>query len=389
MVPSADTTPSPTDFVPPPSYQLSQEQFDRKTSHAIQLSSSIPQPIIDEDGWPIYDEAAFEAVAKSYEQFPPGSSSAGLGADMSGHERQNSFTSLPPSTGPMKNRSSERRRRNRHPDPDFLSEDRLATPPPPFTATGPSLDGPPFEDVVTLSYPGPGPQAVPTQPQPPSLSRMIQPIAPLRLPSPGPGPSPRFSDPQTQTQTQNQAPSNPYHSQRLAPAPPNIPSRLIPSSTITRVEFDPQMAYSPNGRNGNNSAVQGGASAFYNHAVASQLSTSPTMTTSPQGGYPDRVSYSTGYSGDTYRRQQVTSTVSHSTPTTEPRYATISHGLRFSAAASLQPAPPMVSSTSLPSGSRYPRRPSGPVRGPLPPVPHGRWGGSEAPLVQDVYGGNG
>ncbi|KAH9045217.1 hypothetical protein EDB85DRAFT_7864 [Lactarius pseudohatsudake] len=282
MAPSADTTPSPTDFVPPPSYQLSQEQFDRKTSHAIQLSSSIPQPIIDGDGWPIYDEAAFEAVAKSYEQFPPGSSSAGLGADMSRHERQNSFTSRPPSTGPMKTRSSERRRRNRHPDPDCLSEDRLATPPPPFTATGPSLDGPPFEDVVTLSYPGP--QAVPTQPQPPPLSRVTQPIAPLRLPSPGPGPSPRFSDPQTQTQTQ--APSNPYHSRRLAPAPPNIPSRLVPSSTITRVEFDPQMAYSPNGRNGNNSAVQGGASAFYNHAVASQLSTSPT---SPPGGYPDSV----------------------------------------------------------------------------------------------------
>ncbi|KAH9076983.1 hypothetical protein EDB83DRAFT_2671688 [Lactarius deliciosus] len=303
MAPSADTTPSPTDFVPPPSYQLSQEQFDRKTSHAIQLSSSIPQPIIDGDGWPIYDAAAFEAVAKSYEQFPPGSSSAGLGTDMSRHERQNSFTSLPPSTGPMKNRSSERRRRNRHPDPDFLSEDRLATPPPPFTATGPSLDGPPFEDVVTLSYPGPGPQAVPTQPQPPLLSRVTQPIAPVRLPSPGPGPSPRFSDPQTQ----NQPPSNPYHSQRLAPAPPNIPSRLIPSSTITRVEFDPQMAYAPNGRNGNNSAVQGGASAFYNHAVASQLSTSPTMTTSPQAGYSDRVSppYSTGYSGDTYRRHQV------------------------------------------------------------------------------------
>ena len=102
MAPSAD---SPTDFVPPPSYQLSQEQFDRKTSHAIQLSSSIRQPIIDEDGWPIYDATAFEAVAKSYEQSSPGSSSSG-GADIPRHGRQPSFTGLPPTTDSMKVRSS-------------------------------------------------------------------------------------------------------------------------------------------------------------------------------------------------------------------------------------------------------------------------------------------
>ncbi|KAI9467208.1 hypothetical protein BJY52DRAFT_1237064 [Lactarius psammicola] len=380
MAPSADA--SPTDIVPPPSYQLSQEQFDRKTSQAIQVSSSIHQPIIDAEGWPIYDEAAFEAVVKSYEQSPLGSSSAGLpGADMSRHGRQASFVGLPPPTGPMKTRSSERRRRNHYPDRDFQSEPRLATPPPPFTATGPSLDGPPFEEVVTLPYPGP--PADSTQPRSPSLSRVTQPVTPLQLPSPGP--SPRFSDPQIQTQ----ALSNPYHSHRRAPAPPDIPSRLIPASTITRVEFDPQMAYSPNGRNGNHTPVQGGASAFYNHAVASQLSTSPTTTTSPQTG-SDRVSsppYASGYSGSTYRRHQATSPVSHLTP--DERTTTLSRGLRFSAPAPLQPAPHMVSSTSLPSGSGYAPRPSGPVRGPLPPVPHPRWGGSEAQLVQDVYGGHG
>lgn len=102
MAPCAD---SPTDFVPPPSYQISQEQFDQKTSHAIQLSSSMPQPIIDEDGWPIYDSTVFEAVAKSYEHSPPGSSSAGLsGADTPRHRRQTS--GLPSSTDSMKVRSS-------------------------------------------------------------------------------------------------------------------------------------------------------------------------------------------------------------------------------------------------------------------------------------------
>ena len=94
MAPRADD--SPTEL-PPPSYQLSQEHFDRKTSHAIQLSSSIHQPIIDQDGWPIYDAGAFEAVAKSYGQ---SSSSAGPpGTDI---PRQTSFASLPPPTDPMK-----------------------------------------------------------------------------------------------------------------------------------------------------------------------------------------------------------------------------------------------------------------------------------------------
>ena len=96
---------SPTDVVPPPSYQLSQEQFDRKTSHAIQLSSSIHQPIVDEDGWPVYDATAFEAVAKSYQQSPPGGSTSAIlpAADVPRHQRQ---AYPPPPTDPMKVRSS-------------------------------------------------------------------------------------------------------------------------------------------------------------------------------------------------------------------------------------------------------------------------------------------
>lgn len=264
MAPREDS--SPTDIVPPPSYQLSQEQFDRKTAHAIQLSSSIRQPIIDEDGWPIYDAATFEAVAESYGQ----SSSAGpQDADIPRHQSQASFPSLPPPPESMKvrssylpysssipqkfnefslqTRSSDRRRRNHNADRDFPSEPREATPPPPFTPTGPSLDGPPFDEVVTMSYRAPDP---PTQNRRASRSPVTHPIAPGR--------SQRFSDPQIQTQFQA-PPPNPYDSFRRPPVQPDIPSRLIPSSTRTRVEFDPQLAY---GRNSNNATVQG-ASSFY------------------------------------------------------------------------------------------------------------------------------
>jgi len=58
---------SPTDIVPPPSYQISQEEFDQKTQNA---------PEVDEDGWPHYDPAAYEAVAENHERSPPSSSSA-------------------------------------------------------------------------------------------------------------------------------------------------------------------------------------------------------------------------------------------------------------------------------------------------------------------------
>lgn len=95
--------------VAPPSYQMSLEgEFDQKSSSAILLSSSTAYEV-DEDGWPIYDPAAFEAVTESNgERSPPASSSAGfLGGDTSGHERQGRPPHLKvlPSTRPMKVRS--------------------------------------------------------------------------------------------------------------------------------------------------------------------------------------------------------------------------------------------------------------------------------------------
>ncbi|KAI0254896.1 hypothetical protein BJV78DRAFT_1183723 [Lactifluus subvellereus] len=281
---------SPTDPVPPPSYQISQEEFDQKTSQAIQLSSSASSVAVDEDGWPIYNAAAFEAVVESYEpeHSPPASSSAGIvgyGADSSrpGRQKRPSPVKLPSPTHPMKSKNPERRRRSPQHDRDFPSEHRVATPPPPFTPTGPSLDGPPFEEVVRLSYNGSGsrdtsPLEPPYPPSPRSrpLSQTSQPVAPLRV-SPH-----RFSDPQTHTV------SNPHPFYRPTPIRPDVPLLPNPTSTITRVEFDPQMAYSRYGDVGNHTSIQAGATAFYNHAVAAHLATSPTMPMSTQPSHPER-----------------------------------------------------------------------------------------------------
>ena len=66
----------PTDAPPPPSYQMSVEEFDQKTSQAMQLASTTYE--VDEDGWPIYDPAAFETAGESSEHPPSSSSSAGF-----------------------------------------------------------------------------------------------------------------------------------------------------------------------------------------------------------------------------------------------------------------------------------------------------------------------
>jgi hypothetical protein len=86
---------SPTDTAPPPSY-LSLEEFDHKTSQAMQSA-----PEVDEDGWEVYDPAAFG------ERSPPSSSSARiLGSDTNRHGRRGRRSSarVLPST-PLKVRS--------------------------------------------------------------------------------------------------------------------------------------------------------------------------------------------------------------------------------------------------------------------------------------------
>jgi hypothetical protein len=110
LLPMSSPPVSPTGLMPPPSYRISQNEFDQKTSQALQLSSSTTIDV-DEDGWQIYDAAALESVAESNEHHhsPPGSSSAGVigfGADTFRHEherpRRPSVLKLAPPTRHMK-----------------------------------------------------------------------------------------------------------------------------------------------------------------------------------------------------------------------------------------------------------------------------------------------
>ena len=54
-----DAPPEP----PPPSYEISQHEFDQKTSHVLEQSAAEPPPRrVDEDGFEIWDDALFEAA---------------------------------------------------------------------------------------------------------------------------------------------------------------------------------------------------------------------------------------------------------------------------------------------------------------------------------------
>ncbi|KAH9965744.1 hypothetical protein BC827DRAFT_1179509 [Russula dissimulans] len=374
---------NPADAIAPPSYQMSLEHFDHKTARAAQRSSSTSY-LVDEDGWPIYDPAAFETAGENSGSLPPTSSSAGILGAGAPHETQGRLSDVKTlaSTQPMKTRSSERRRRNPRPDDEYAHEPRVVTPPPPFTPTGPSLDGPPFEEVVRMSYDGSDSQAaspiqlsyqLPPRSPPPLPMQMLPPVEPLRL-----APH-RLSDSQI----------NPYPPPRPSPM---LDIRPNPTSTITRVEFDPQMAYSPYGRMGNHTSLQG-ATAFYNHAVASQLATSPSTSSSTPSNYREsRISspYASGASSTIHQGQASSSSVSP-----HEQYASHS-GYCLSSPVSLPPPPRQSHPASSPPGPGRVRSSSGFGRGPLPPVPgsnvplsHPQWGESNPQLVEDAYGGHG
>ncbi len=197
--------PSHQDFVPPPAYSA-QEELDTKISAALAASLSITQPPpqrVEEEEWEQWDDAVFNAAARS-----------GQAPSSSDHRRESRAESSPtaahralparpgaagPSVPPLKihkkNRSSTSSTSSKQ-RPNWYSEAGLdshqsggpaiasppagsshvvpvrrdsdghdySVPPPPFTAVGPSLEGPPFEEMDPLGFRPNPPPSRPPQP---------------------------------------------------------------------------------------------------------------------------------------------------------------------------------------------------------------------------------
>lgn len=217
--------PSHQDFVPPPAYSA-QEELDTKISAALAASLTITQPPpqrVEEEEWEQWDDAVFNAAARS-----------GQAPSSSDHRRESRAESSPtaahralparpgaagPSVPPLKihkkNRSSTSSTSSKQ-RPNWYSEAGLdshqsggpaiasppagsshvvpvrrdsdghdySVPPPPFTAVGPSLEGPPFEEMDPLGFrPNPPPS------RPPSRAPSVPPSQ-LRAPLPIPNAQP-------------------------------------------------------------------------------------------------------------------------------------------------------------------------------------------------------
>ncbi|PIL37163.1 hypothetical protein GSI_00855 [Ganoderma sinense ZZ0214-1] len=84
-----DPPPSP----PPPSYEISQFEFDRKTSHILEQSThDPPQRRVDDDGFEIWDEAVFEAALNGMSTLSVGHSRQPSNSD----RRASSSSAAPP-----------------------------------------------------------------------------------------------------------------------------------------------------------------------------------------------------------------------------------------------------------------------------------------------------
>ena len=190
-IPSGMFGPQPTDELPPPSYEVSQETFDQKTRQGIQASLD-PQANVH-DLWEEWDEAKFEANARAFAEISASSSSSSsarslppVTAQQYPREKPSRPSSLllprqeEPAVRPLrivkksqiaaykKAVEAKAYHSNTLPGGPPSSSDEGAslarsfsvlsagqrTPPPMFESVGPSLDGPDYEQVVMSYVPG-------------------------------------------------------------------------------------------------------------------------------------------------------------------------------------------------------------------------------------------
>ncbi|KAK2466232.1 hypothetical protein APHAL10511_001874 [Amanita phalloides] len=257
--------PSPQDELPPPP-AYSEADYDSKISNALQLSLATPQPQLH-DAWELWDDAAFHAAQAAMKLSPDVEKQSTQGVSV-----QSTFQPTEPLKINKKPAGSK-------PLPSWLENtvhgsvphytdstsnniaaDDHSIHPPAFTPQGPSLDGPPYEQIPTWSG---------NRSSVPSL--FASPIIPSREDGHHRTPG-RHSLPQI-PRTQQQRPTFDYPSQRLPPTPIS--------------NFDPSMAYHQDSRlnpfqqHARSYEEQGyshDVNLLYNASVANHLTASPRQT---------------------------------------------------------------------------------------------------------------
>ncbi|KAA1466394.1 hypothetical protein DENSPDRAFT_831212 [Dentipellis sp. KUC8613] len=371
-------THSPVDFEPPPpAYNVSQQELDQKVSYAIEHSLTDSLPAVDEHGFPVYDAAAFEAVASSYE-------TAGAGSSVVPEEGSQRAYAVPGDVklsittsstkafcdkGDGSDVESVRSRslgdsagRNARRYSPEIGQYYRSSPPPAFASVGSppgsTTTGPLQEDIVRLLY-RPDSRAPSPLSSPPSTSRDLtmrpqSPHLPARLP--------------------RQAADTP-------PTRRRIPRHSIGSQALmtSRLDFNPSLAYNKHESDlADDSSMTSSAdpTAFYNHAVAYHLtggSSNASAANRPaiRSDSPYHVP------------RQPPPMPSQTSVTGDTSYQSSAHSTQFT--------PLRPNSTFNTPGPEF-HRPTFPPRSMTPSnadaEPSGggsRWAMSEAQLVRDLY----
>jgi hypothetical protein len=274
-------------FAPPPPYEVTQQYFDNKLDAALQESMAVLSN--EEEMWEEWDEAAFEAAAleaarlsgdigsSSSTLTPPLTSTqshpqphervlpsaqplrikkkarpsvsskdrpswfedAGLGQSSSSSTSQWQEDVRPSPSMHVSNASGFTSRQSTPQLPADDEEDR-SIPPPPFTAVGPSLDGPPFTEVDPATYPRNAHESPPPSPlvSPTDIHTPLLTMA-SRLPLP----EARHSPPR------QSLPTPPRTHVRLGPRPSSSAGHAKPRPHMTApyVSFDPSVVYTKPG----------------------------------------------------------------------------------------------------------------------------------------------
>ena len=283
------------DLIPPPAYV--EQEFDQKVSTALQISLSAPQlPLGGEEQWEEWNDAAFHAAAHALANHDStgnshSSQSSGVGSSTIFHppEKTADGARSPglPAVEPLRIRKKARSPSSqpkprpswiaetqtdtqssasgsiRHEIPPDENEENHSSPPPPFTAVPPSVDGRP---VIVMSYQpsrdsrSPSPLNSPIQTQLEIHAHVHDSVSLSRPPS-------RPLPVQPQPYVEQLHASNPaaYRSHRPTrqslPTTPTLPHprnagqrpsttyspRLLQSSSIPRMDFNPYVAYGHDG----------------------------------------------------------------------------------------------------------------------------------------------
>lgn len=276
---------------PPPAY--TEEEFDQKISLALDASLSVND---EPEEWEEWDEAKFQAAAHRLEANAGASSSSSSStrvADLlpakqkhweqyrqdKSRYREEEVTAQPSYSASSSSSSSHHSAEPVQASTPVLEairnddDEDHSVPPPPFTPVGPSLDGPPFEEVVVLSPPesiyippmiltfdGEDLPAPSTPPSPPPI--IARTPSPLRIPSPPP----------QDHVYRHSMPAVPNQGPRITPRPVTTYNPLQPKQP--RIEFHSSVAYNkpPTGQGRLvNPSERVDPTAFYNSAVSAYL----------------------------------------------------------------------------------------------------------------------